>query len=95
MRGPRLDSQLPQGGSQLSVSLVPGDPMCSGPLGQNCMHTVHKHTCRFSTHIHKELLGRKTLKIHESGVGNLAQWNGKGNGGFQDQVGEETEEMAR
>lgn len=34
------------------TTLVLGDPASSSGLCEYCMHTVHKHACRQSTHIH-------------------------------------------
>lgn len=51
----RFGSQHPHGSLQPFAARVTGDPMPPSGLSEYCIHVIHKHTCRETTHTHKKL----------------------------------------
>lgn len=45
-RGSRFNSHNPHDGSQLSITLVPRNPLPFWPLSTPATHIMHRHTCR-------------------------------------------------
>lgn len=52
-RGPEFNSQYPHGYSQFSVIQIPSDPMPFLISRAPSMHTIHRHTSKQNTHVHK------------------------------------------
>ena len=52
-RGPRSDSQHPQGGSKPAITPVSRDLVPSPELGGCCMRVEHRPACRRSIHTRK------------------------------------------
>lgn len=62
----RFCSQYSHGGSQLSLTPVPDDPMPPSGLCRYCMPVVHRYTCRQNAQIHKIKIIIYFLKRKES-----------------------------